>query len=384
MVKFVHTSDWQLGMKRHFLQPESQGQFTGDRVNTIRMIGEVARRAGAEFIVVAGDVFETNRLPQRDIVQSLDAMREVGLPVYLLPGNHDVLGSSSIYDSPAYVEAEPDNVTVLRTPGRHIVREGVEILAAPWTSKTPDFDPVNGPVKKLLEDLPADGTVRIVLGHGMLQELEPNQLSIDAIDRRPLDKAISAGIIHYVALGDRHIRWPADDSGAIHYSGAHEVTDYREAQNGSSATDPGSVLIVDVSPKELNVTSERVGKWRFMRADFDLTNEQDVQALDRKLTDIENANTTIIKLVLTGALSTSAKLELDHVLERHEARFAALEYWDRHMNLQVLPDEDDFSELPQDGYLRRAVDELTENREDDAVAAEALMLLHKIMNEDAR
>ena len=46
----------------------------------------------------------------------------------------------------------------------------------------------------------------------------------------------------------------------------------------------------------------------------------------------------------------------------------------------MLPDEDDFSELPQDGYLRRAVDELTENREDDAVAAEALMLLHKIMN----
>ena len=39
MVRFVHTSDWQLGMTRHFLEGEAQARYTAARIDAIRSIG---------------------------------------------------------------------------------------------------------------------------------------------------------------------------------------------------------------------------------------------------------------------------------------------------------------------------------------------------------
>ena len=33
-IRFLHTSDWQLGMTRHYLEGEAQSRYTGDRVET--------------------------------------------------------------------------------------------------------------------------------------------------------------------------------------------------------------------------------------------------------------------------------------------------------------------------------------------------------------
>lgn len=112
-----------------------------------------------------------------------------------------------------------------------------------------------------------------------------------------------------------------------------------------------------------------------------MTTQEDVDALDRELSAVENANRTILKLTLTGVLSTSQKARLETILSRHEDRFGALEYWQRHTNLKVLPDENDFADIPADGYLKKTVDELS-GRAEDAVAFEALMLLHQIMSEE--
>ena len=51
---------------------------------------ELARQlVGAGAHVAICDVFEDNQLAPRDVSQSLEAMRAIGIPVYLLPGNHD-------------------------------------------------------------------------------------------------------------------------------------------------------------------------------------------------------------------------------------------------------------------------------------------------------
>ena len=54
MVKFIHTSDFQLGMTRWFLEGEAQARFNDDRMESVVRLGELARETGAEFIVVAG------------------------------------------------------------------------------------------------------------------------------------------------------------------------------------------------------------------------------------------------------------------------------------------------------------------------------------------
>ena len=67
MTRFLHTSDWQLGQVRHYLSPRNDGddpqaRFTQARIDAIRTIGGLARQRECEFVVVAGDVFETQNV----------------------------------------------------------------------------------------------------------------------------------------------------------------------------------------------------------------------------------------------------------------------------------------------------------------------------------
>ena len=68
-MRFVHTADWQLGMTRYFLNGEAQPRYSAARRDVVAGIGPLAVEAGAEFVVVAGDVFEDNQLAPRDVSQ---------------------------------------------------------------------------------------------------------------------------------------------------------------------------------------------------------------------------------------------------------------------------------------------------------------------------
>src|SRR5262249_35782367 len=121
-MRFVHTADWQLGMTRYFLNGEAQPRYSAARRDAVAGLGGLTEEVGAEFVVVAGDVFEHNQLTPRVVSQSLEAMRAIGVPVYLLPGNHDPLDASSVYTSALFTSECPGNVTVLDKPGVHRVR----------------------------------------------------------------------------------------------------------------------------------------------------------------------------------------------------------------------------------------------------------------------
>src|SRR5277367_3694860 len=131
-MRFVHSADWQLGMTRHFLAGEAQPRYSADRRDAVSGLGSLTADVGAEFVVVAGDVFEHNQIAPQVISQSLEAMRTIGIPVYLLPGNHDPLDASSVYTSALFGAECPANVKVLDRPGIHEVRPGLQIVAAPW------------------------------------------------------------------------------------------------------------------------------------------------------------------------------------------------------------------------------------------------------------
>ena len=74
MVRFIHTADLQLGMTRRFLDEDAQARYAQARIDALVSIGELAAREDARFVVVAGDVFETNRVRPRTVGRALEAM----------------------------------------------------------------------------------------------------------------------------------------------------------------------------------------------------------------------------------------------------------------------------------------------------------------------
>ena len=97
MTRFIHTSDWQLGKTWARLRPEAAARLAEARLEAIRTLGKLATEHGAEFIVVAGDVFEHNSLSRETLGRALEQLKALPVPVYLLPGNHDPLVADSIF-----------------------------------------------------------------------------------------------------------------------------------------------------------------------------------------------------------------------------------------------------------------------------------------------
>lgn len=372
MVRFLHTADWQLGMTRHYLDAEAQPRFAAARISAIRSIGALAVEQGCEFVVVCGDVFETNQVDRQVVHRALDAMAATPeVDFYLLPGNHDPLDAASVFRSPTFERHHPGNVHVLTDFTPVAVRDGVEILGAPWTSKRPLEDLV----ARALAPLEADGTVRIVVGHGAVDTLSPDQANPALIDVAGLETHLAEGRAHFVALGDRHSLTEVGTSGRTWYSGAPEPTDFRE-------TDPGNVLVVAVDAESVRVTPHRVGTWSFQRHEAHLTGADDLDLLDRWLRDLPDKDRTIVRLALVGQLSLAERARLEELIEQHSDLLAALQGWERRIDLVVLPDDSDFSDLELSGFAQAGLEdlrELAEKPDSAVVAQDALGLLFRLV-----
>ena len=374
-MKFLHTADWQLGMTRVFLDADAQARYSAARRDAVAALGPLARETGAEFVVVAGDVFEANQLAPAVISQSLDAMRAIDVPVYLLPGNHDPLDASSVYTSELFTRECPANVTVLDREGIFEVRSGVQIVAAPWRSKRPTADLA----ARALDGLPADGTARILVAHGAVDSLDPDRDNVAQIATAGLGAAIDRGAVHYVALGDKHSRTQVAER--IWYSGSPEVTDYDHKE-----ADSGHVLVVDIDPDDpahpVTVESRAVGAWRFLSLRREINNNRDIADLDVNLNQLPDKDRTVVKIGVVGTLTVTDRAALDATIDRHTRRFAAMYMWERHTDIAVMPADDEFDDLGIGGFAADAVAELVERArsggEEAAAAQGALALLLRL------
>ncbi|MCV7103082.1 metallophosphoesterase family protein [Mycobacterium palustre] len=375
-MRFLHTADWQLGMTRHFLAGDAQPRYSAARRDAVAGLGALAAEVGAEFVVVSGDVFEHNQLAPQVIGQSLEAMRAIRIPVYLLPGNHDPLDASSVYTSALFTAERPDNVTVLDRAGVHEIRPGLEIVAAPWRSKAPTTDLVT----EVLEGLPDAPVTRILVAHGGVDALDPDRDKPSLIRLANLEAALARGAVHYGALGDKHSLTKVGDSGRIWYSGSPEVTNFDDVES-----DPGHVLVVDIDETDparpVTTESRRVGRWRFVTLHRQVDDSRDIADLDMNLDLMTEKDRTVVRLALTGSLTVTDRAALDACLDRYARLFAHLGTWDSHTDLAVIPADGEFTDLGIGGFAAAAVEELVATARDpdaesaaDAQAALALLL----------
>lgn len=372
-MRFLHTADWQLGMTRHFLAGDAQPRYSAARRDAVAALGALAAEVGAEFVVVSGDVFEHNQLAPQVIGQSLEAMRTIGIPVYLLPGNHDPLDASSVYTGALFTSECPDNVVVLDQAGVHEVRPGLQIVAAPWRSKAPTTDLV----AEVLDGLPADGSTRVLVAHGGVDALDPDRDKPSLIRLANVEQALSDNVIHYVALGDKHSLTQVGDSGRIWYSGSPEVTNYDDVE-----ADPGHVLIVDIDEthpqRPVTVEARRIGRWRFVTLRNQVDTSRCIADLDLNLDLMPDKDRTVVRLALTGSLTVTDRAALDACLDRYSRLFAWLGLWERHTDLAVVPADGEFDDLGIGGFAASAVDELVATARagaDDAGDAQAALAL---------
>ena len=371
MIRFLHTGDWQLGMTRHFFSEGVQERFAQSRFDAIRELGRIAKEEDCQFMVVCGDVFESNLVDRRTVSRALEALKDVPVHVYLLPGNHDPLNAASVYRSTTFLDRKPAHVHVIEDTTPIRFDDGVEIVGIPWTSKRPLQDLVAWTTDKLEPDV---HTLRVCVAHGAVDTLSPNPDDPAIISVHAAENAITQNKIHYLALGDRHSLTEVGNNGRIWYAGAPEPTDYNEVR-------PGFALVATITEEGVTTKKMDVGRWKFIkREQVDLNTKEDIEMLRGWLENLEDKERTVVKLRLIGALSLSLHGELEELLAHVQETLGAVET--RWSNLVVIPQDTDFLGLGFTGFTSCTVDGLRskagESGPDSITARDALALLVRL------
>jgi DNA repair exonuclease SbcCD nuclease subunit len=370
MTRFLHTSDWQLGMTRHFLSEGAQERYSQARFDAIRTMGRIAKDENCQFMLVCGDAFESNQVDRKTVARALEALKDVPVPVFILPGNHDPLNAASVYRSSTFIDRKPAHVHLIGNASLIRLADEVELAGAVWMSKRP----VDNPVEEALATLPpANGIVRICAAHGSVDRLTPDPESAGIIAVAALELAITEDKIHFVALGDRHSLTKVNENSRIWYSGTPEATDFSE-------TDPGYALLVDVNTDHVSAREVKIGQWQFIQREIELNTTDEIESLSKWLENTENKERTVLRLDLVGSLTLSLQDKLQAHLLNAKDVFAAFEVRDD--GLLILPDDTDFADLGFSGFAHSTVQQLrakiAAGGDEGNTSRDALMLLLRL------
>jgi DNA repair exonuclease SbcCD nuclease subunit len=205
-IRVIHSSD--VHVSEGFTEPVHDGDGTAG----LRVVLEAARAAAAHVTVLAGDTFEHNRLSPIIVDRVVALLSKAGMPVVILPGNHDPATDDSVFHRGI---ADLRDVHVLGVTHDEAVlfpELGLEIWGRAHRSYN-DMDPLKTP-------RPRQSYWQIAMAHGHF-EPQPNRRT----HLRPSwligEDEIAATGADYVALGhwNRHIRVGGDHVEA-YYSGS--------------------------------------------------------------------------------------------------------------------------------------------------------------------
>ena len=98
MTRFLHTADWQIGKPYLSVEDERKRfRLQQERLQVIDRIGTVVQRQAASFVLVAGDLFDSPTVPNGAVMEVMEAIGSLEVPVLVIPGNHDHGAAGSLW-----------------------------------------------------------------------------------------------------------------------------------------------------------------------------------------------------------------------------------------------------------------------------------------------
>jgi len=368
-MKFLHTADWQIGMKAADLGAAGE-RVREERLAAARRVIDAGKDHGVDFILVAGDLFEDNAVNRVLIQKISDILTQFGGPVFIIPGNHDPLVPGSVWEHSAWKLCS--NVHVLKEEVPANVPGGI-LFPCPAREKHSGRNPVAW--------IPAERTdaIRIGLAHGTVEGIRQDEPDYPI----PRDAAQRAGL-DFLALGHWHSYAAyADPNGVIRmaYSGTHETTKFGER-------DSGNALIIDIpgAGAEPLLTPVPTGGLKWKTIDRELHEKGDVQRLKEEVNALPDSGSTLVNVCLSGISAADDREELAHLEDILASRFLSGRL-DASKLFPSPADDSWLAGLPP-GVVREAAGRLRQmasgGGESAATASRALMELYALAGEVAQ
>lgn len=344
MLRFLHTADIQIGMAApgvgHMAVPMQEA-----RVEALGRVLSLAREQRVDFVVVAGDLFEHNRVSDAVVQRVAHTLRRAALPVFIIAGNHDYYGTSSVYLRETFRQS---GATVLgeQTP---LVLAELDVTLYPCScmeTRSPE-SPIAWVQKQ------PGTTYHVCIAHGNLVEHiagSNHDFPLRAADITQLG-------MDYTALGHWHSVHPdpeRDTSSPFFYSGTPEPTKFGESKSGYA-------LLVELQQGMRTVTALPTAQYHYIDINREICSSDDVQALQREIEALPAPKHSLVRFVLTGVVSLEVREQLDRLVEDMEQRVAFITVQDN--NLMPMPTDNDVQRFSTGSIAALSLQRLCQLRE---------------------
>jgi DNA repair exonuclease SbcCD nuclease subunit len=353
-MRFIHSSDLQIGKAFAFLQPEVSVLLQNGRHEAVKRLGEIAIEHETFTVLLAGDIFDKQQLSNVTVAKAVEIMRHFsGVTWHLIPGNHDHLRENGLWDRLARMQL-PANVRVYTTPGAVKIADTgapVYLLPAPLRHISSAGDLTS----YMDNEATPDGAIRIGMAHGSVRGFGSENDASNYISPARVD---SAGLA-YMALGDWHRQVKISDR--MWYSGTPEPDSFKLPPNSSmTLCNGGSALLVEVAGPRATpvVRTIKTGRYHWHRVGKILTDDAQVELLEGELRALHpDLGKIVLHLEVSGTLSLAGrKLFEERIAEGVRAATCGMRLDDTGLVLE--PTETDMDDIDRLGFIRVAADRL--------------------------
>lgn len=338
MIKFLHIADIHLGIRRYRSEDRARDFFLAWR----DCIEKYALEEKVSFVLIAGDFFDARKVEPQAMNQAmfcLSRLREAGIPVIVIEGNHDCHESENKFSwlrslsqwgfikllEPVHKEEGVELVAWNPRDGKgsYIDIEGVRIFGSIWYGST-----ITQALSRLVDQL-RDASDPARFNILMLHTDVEGQIN-RPIPALPVDKIKELkSYVDYLALGHTHKKFEID--GWVYNPGSLEACSVDEYVNERGA------FLVEVTGKEHAARLVRDYHQRpVIRLSFDVSGQSSPEELMKALFEQLRLELTphdpqssdlapVLEFSLRGHLGFKASLlEINRLRDEIKAEFGLL------------------------------------------------------------
>ena len=300
-IKILHCADIHIGAAESFLKNNADNRRI-ETLLTFEKIIDLGIESQVDVILIAGDLFDSNILPDRFVDAVFSKISSSNIKTIFAAGNHDPLDS----ESPFMTRELPKNLYVLGVKDECLTFSDINLkvygrsFSSAFMQGKPHFD------IKTDEDY-----VNLMVQHGDLC----SDLSSDYNAITPTFVKNSG--MDYIALGHIHKRSPIGNIGNTYfaYCGCPEGQGFDEL-------DEKGVYIGEISRGNCNLQFVPVSKRQHIHAKIDISHGTDNTEISKIITDYlmlnygENYSDNLYKIELLGAISPDVQISTQEILSR--------------------------------------------------------------------
>jgi DNA repair exonuclease SbcCD nuclease subunit len=328
MLRIIHTADWQIG-KPYGTVGNEQKRFRlqQERLAAIGRIRDVVRLQDARLVLVAGDLFDSPTPATDAVLEVLELIGEMEVPVLVIPGNHDHGAPGTVWhrdDFQRHQRQLAPNLQLLleRQP---LVLEQAVVLPCPLLRNQDSSDPTQWLRALDWSALPTDRP-RIVLAHGGVHGFGGRDYEGDEEAQAGANNlidlaALPAEQIDYIALGDWHNLKQV--SARTWYPGTPEPDRFDQGDDNQR----GQVLLVELQRGSTpEVKPQPTGRIRWHNLKVRFSGDGDLDRFERQLEELTAGRVArdLLRLEVSGSLSLAGHRRYQQLIDDLQNRLLRL------------------------------------------------------------